>query len=268
MIKGLGASIFVHNAIEYDYCLGETVASIASICEEIVILDAQSTDGTIHLINNLSNKYPNVKAYYGAVWECANNYMRLQMLAIEAKNKLSENIKWHFMIQADEVLHETSEAGIKAAIDQGNKTQIQSFRVRRYHVYGDFEHMVSLTAPQNRKPAGDCIIRLGKKNLSVVGDAENLEDIQCTDRFANKIILFHYGYMRHSAQMLKKGIDMTNWFGGCIEPDKRLIDMRDTGRGWKPYEIMGPELLEPIRSPHPVIMENWIDARKNWYPPI
>ena len=266
MIQGLGCSIFVHNAVEYDYCLREAVESLIPICEEIVILDAQSTDlATVQLIRRLESQYPTVKAFYGAEWECANNFTRLQILATEAKNKLSHKIKWHFMLQADEVLHETSHKGIVQAIEQGNKTAIQSFRVYRFHVYGNFSTMVSLTAPTHRKPAGDWIIRLGKKELAVVGDAENLADLGCSTYFANKIILFHYGYMRHSTPMLKKGIDMTTWFGGNIEPDKRLLDMQTTGRGWKPYEIMEKELLEPIRMPHPAIMAPWIEARKGDY---
>lgn len=266
MIKGLGASYFIHNAIEYDYCLTESVISVVPICEEIVILDAGSTDGTVELIKDIASKWPNVRSFFGADWECGNDFSRLQKLATEAKNKLSDNIKWHLMMQADEVLHEKSYEGLELAVVHGNThPHINGYRVYRFHIYGDFDHMVSLTAPSNRKPAGDWIIRLGRKELPIVGDAENLADIAITDRFANRLILFHYGYMRKSDEMLKKGIDMTMWFGGNIEPDKRLMDMQKSGRGWKPYEIMGKDLLETIRMAHPQVMSKWIEERKKYY---
>lgn len=264
MIEGLGVSFFVHNAIEYDYCLKEAVESVLPVAQEIVILDAQSTDGTLDLLQRLNHYYPKVRVYSGAVWECAKDFTRLQKIAEQAKSHLTT--EYHLMVQADEVLHEDSYNAIERCVNHLKHTPVlNGFRVRRFHIYGDFEHMVSLNCPTNRKPAGDWIIRLGRTSLPIVGDAENLADNNITDRFCNEMVLFHYGYMRKSAEMLKKGIDMTYWFGGGIEPDKRLMDMQRTKRGWKPYEIMERELLEPIRKPHPAIMKEWIEEREQFY---
>lgn len=53
----LGGSIFIHNAIEFDYCLEASVSSLAALCDEVVLLDASSTDGTTDLCLQLCNVF-------------------------------------------------------------------------------------------------------------------------------------------------------------------------------------------------------------------
>lgn len=268
-IDELGGSLFIHNAIEYDYCLEKAIESIHPICREVVCVDAQSTDGTQDLLMDLAKKFPKLKIYFGYPWEInpPEGYFRLSRLANIAREKLTT--KWHLMIQADEVLHESSIRIIKAAIEFGNNRSkylnCRAFKVRRFHIYGDFKHMVSLGIPREKKPAGDCITRLALKEVPVTGDAEAMHHDHANSMFADSIIMFHYGYVRKSEEFLEKGIQMTAFYGNL---DKRLVDMKESKRGFKPLEIMDKSLLQKLIISHPQIMEDWIKERKEFYPEI
>src|SRR5208282_5743966 len=112
-MPSLGGSIFVRNAIKYDYCVEASILSILPVCDPVVVLDCQSDDGTTELLRDLASKHPQIQLTENVLWECAPNYQRLSMLANQAIAKL--NTDWHFMIQADEVLHENSIPYIRQA---------------------------------------------------------------------------------------------------------------------------------------------------------
>jgi glycosyltransferase involved in cell wall biosynthesis len=268
-IDKLGGSLFIHNAIEYDYCIEKAIESIHPICKEIVCIDAQSTDNTPDLLYDLAKKFPKLKIFFDFPWEenPPEGYFRLSRLANIAREKLTT--PWHFMIQADEILHESSFEHIKKAIKFGeihNKhAGAKAFHVRRLHIYGDFEHMVSLNIPREKKPAGDTIVRLARQNLKITGDAENIHHSHANHVYTDKIVLFHYGYIRKGENLLDKGISMTAFYG---DTDQRLVEMKNNKTGFKPLNIMQKHLLAPIIMPHPAIMRDWIEERKKYYPSI
>ena len=60
-MKSLGGSLFVRNAIKYDYCIEEAVLSLVPICDEITIGDAGSDDGTLDVLRKLESDHNNIK---------------------------------------------------------------------------------------------------------------------------------------------------------------------------------------------------------------
>lgn len=262
MIEGLGGSIFIHNAVEYDYCIEAAITSLLDICEQVVVLDAQSSDETLTLLNNLANKNPRLKLYAGADWECAEDYNRLPILANQAKDMLWPGCKWHFMLQADEVLHENSFPAIEKAIASSVAGDITAaaYRVRRINVYGNFN--LRLRYDSHRKPCGDNLVRLAWREIVATGDAESLHCDYASYKYLDSIKIFHYGYMRKPQEVLKKGIDMTSWFGHGV--CRKLIEMQN-GDGWDPYGIIPRQELEPIGMSHPKYASAWVDERRQHY---
>lgn len=78
----LGGSIFVRNAIKYDYCIKESIACLAALCDEVFILDCQSDDGTTEMLAEyiLAN-FKNVRYQTNGNWNCSDTYHKLAMLA-------------------------------------------------------------------------------------------------------------------------------------------------------------------------------------------
>ena len=88
----LGGTIITHDCIKYDYCIKEAINSLIEICDEIIINDAESTDGTIELIKKMQINFPKIKLFHDK-WEQRRDgkpaYDRLCVLADNASAALS-----------------------------------------------------------------------------------------------------------------------------------------------------------------------------------
>lgn len=255
IIKGLGGSLFVRDALRLDYCLQEAVASLVPICEQIVVLDCCSTDGTTEMIERLATKYANVQGIYGAQWDKAENYLRLVLHANTAREKL--RTRWHFMLQADEVLHEKSYPAIRQVVERDGWGH-DVFRVRRINLYGDCSRQVppgSRFQPCSTEPA-----RLARQDVPAVGDAESLVEHNGVYRLTERAWIFHYGFVRRLDTMVTKVLEMQSWFHGKHAlPDRKVQKMADDGRPFDYREIIPDTGLRPVRMPHPAAARSWVD---------
>lgn len=256
----LGGSLFIHNGLKYDFCLKESIESLIELCDEVVVLDAESDDGTLDFLQTLEKSNPKLKVYDHGKWECAEHYDRLPILANQAKELL--NSEWHFMLQADEVIHEDSFPYIHRAISFSEKNDIVSVYCHRVNMFKTFNHYISFDSPS--KPCGDKLIRLAKTEMNAFGDAESLErGAKFDSSFLPYILIFHYGFIRKPKEGLCKAIDMQSWFGYGV--DKRLLKMQEEDGIYKPNEFLGEMKLDEIVWEHPKIAQKWVNERRHFY---
>lgn len=264
----LGGSTFIRNGLTYDYCFKETIASLCGVCDEVVVLDAGSTDGTLEELQALCVRYANLRLITGGNWECAPDYRRIAMLANEAASHLKT--EWHFMLQADEVLHEKSYPTIRGVI---NKYGYRGYVARRLNLYGDLNHYVSLSIPLERKPVSDSVIRLAYSGWPAIGDSESLyvepSLVDHTDH-VDDIVIFHYGFVRHDAQLLDKAIYLQSWFSGeGSQPDQRLLENKKRAASRFDWEVfLRREELERLPMKHPAVSRAWAEERQRLKTPI
>jgi len=264
-MPSLGGSIFTHNAIEFDYCIAESIASLCGVCDDVVVLDASSTDNTVDVLMECSSKFPNLRVITGARWDCAKNYDRLPILANEAKSHLKTD--WHFMLQADEVIHESSYRHIKNCVV--NRKGFTSYFCRRINLFGDMNHYLRFDLEQHKKPCSDIVIRLAKTNFSAVGDAESLgvDPAFLGGDKIEEIQIWHYGYVRRDANGIKKTINMQSWFHGeGSTPDSRVVAMTDNVYHWEQMKERSD--LARISWEHPHISKAWADERQQEKTPV
>jgi len=255
MGASLGGSLFVRNAIKYDYCVTEAIASLAALCDDVFVLDCQSDDGTTEGLENFCFGFSNVRYQSNGNWNCAQDFNRLRILANTCIDQLDTD--WHFMLQADEVLHEDSFGPIRMFINSNHG--FRTCMVRRFNLFGDVDHYINPELPQ--KPCGDVPIRLGKKGIHSLGDAENLDRIYTCQDWIQRIKIFHYGFVRKN--VVEKAIDMQSWFWqDPSRVDSRLIEMDKRGV-WEPHELIQKENLLPIPCSHPKFSKEWADARRS-----
>lgn len=255
----LGGSVFVRNAVKYDYCIAEAIESLSECCDKVAVLEVESEDGTLELLQDTASRLSNVEVHQGGEWECADNYLRLSILANLAKSRLDTD--WHFMLQADEVIHEDSFSYIRQAIES---KQFESYTVRRFNLYMDFDHCVRLDSA--KKPVSDTIVRLAKLKYEAYSDAESLAGGNCNGSFVDKIVIFHYGFVRDRRVMVDKVIDMQRWFHGShATPDSRVMKMKQEGREFKATEIMEPKEFMRVPMGHPKFARQWVADRKGRY---
>lgn len=266
-LPSLGCSLFTHNAVEFDYCIAEAIASACAVCDDVVVLDCQSTDDTYGLLQECVKKHNNLRIFEGGNWNCADNYARLAILANEAKAKL--NTEWHFMLQADEVLHERSFDTMRIAI---RSPRYESFMCRRLNLFGDLNHFLPFDLHQEKKPCSDHVIRLAKLHFPAVGDAESLgvDGATIASHHAPHINIFHYGMVRRDKNFIDKIINMQSWFfGPGGQPDHRVVEMKNKGDNIFVWQAMKDRAdLKPIPMTHPVFAKEWAEERQKEKTPI
>jgi glycosyltransferase involved in cell wall biosynthesis len=263
-MKTIGGSLFIRNAIQFDYCVEASIRSLLPLCDQIVVLDCQSTDGTQRILRELAKQSPKIRLIENVKWECAENYDRLRVLANLAISFLKTD--WHFMIQADEVLHEKSIPILKAMAELPCD-DTWAVAMRRPHVFGNMDHYIRHDLEPSRKPASDYVIRFGRRHHQAVGDAESIVAPNVHWLHKDQIVLFHYGYVRKNSVNLTKVMDMQSWFHGKgSKVDKRILDMHKKDGVFRPEGFFAWNELVKLDLSHPLIAKEWVDERRSEYP--
>lgn len=258
----LGGSLFIHNGMKYDYCLKESIESVLGLCDEVIVLEANSEDNTLDFLHKMSKDHPKLKVYDHGVWECAPDFNRLAILANQARELLDS--EWHFMIQADEVLHECSYDTIKKVIND-KECISDRYSCRRINLFKDFSHYIRFDLPTDRKPCNDTITRLGLKHVETYGDAESLLPIgNLNNKYVDNILIFHYGMVRKRDVLLDKAIDMQSWFfaNDGMGVDPKLLEMKEKYGELKPEEIKPDSELAELIWTHPKVALEWVKERE------
>src|SRR5438132_6241086 len=102
----LGGNVCIRNGNALDYCWREAVQSLLPICDEVVVCDGESTDGTQEEIREWMQREPKIKLCVypwpdpkGDIdfWVKWLNYSREHLTT-----------DWHIQLDADEVLSDRS----------------------------------------------------------------------------------------------------------------------------------------------------------------
>ena len=105
-MNNLTGTIYIHNAIKFDFCIEESIRSTAPICDEIICVDCSSTDGTLDLLHELKKEIPHLRIIPHVRWDQGDKHDRLRILSDLALQFVRTD--WRLHIQADEVLHHIS----------------------------------------------------------------------------------------------------------------------------------------------------------------
>lgn len=248
MARTLGGSLFIRNAVRFGYCLAEALDSLEALCDQISIVECGSDDGTQDVladwVRGKRGSLRRIKIEFGHPWEVGEKWDRLAIIANAARRNLTTD--WHFMLQADEVLHESAIPVIRQLIEGSE----QAYFCRRLNLFVTPDTFVRLDS--NKKPCGDMVCRLGRADLEIVGDAESIGHPNPGRQHIDQILIFHYGYVRDGAAHIAKAIDMQSWFfGPGSQPDQRIVKMRDEGNVFRPEVYFQAQDLSPIPVAHP-----------------
>lgn len=248
----LGGSLFIRNAIQWDYNVCESIECLLELCDEVFVCDAGSDDGTLSMILERFSEHP--KFFFLALspseWEEQKGSQKLAYFTNKAIEYLTTD--WNINLQADEIIHESSFPWIRQAINEGKH---ESYLCKRINLWGDCNHYVDV--PQERKPCSDVVLRLAKTKYRSAGDAESLETPECSDKYIENIRIFHYGFVRKKEVMKGKIINMQEGVFAMDSHDSKLDNMQvfDSTAWFKGDD------LKPLTEPHPKYISEWIKTR-------
>lgn len=243
----LGGAQFIYNAIECDYPVIESINALKDCCDQVVVVDAGSTDGTQDLLATINAG--NCSVLYLDEWDKHQGRQKLSYFTNRAIELL--NTDWFISIQADEILSECSFDNIRAAIEHAT---VDSYVCKRWNLWRDPLSMLQLE--QHRKPCSDEVIRLCRSYGRAYDDAEQIA-AKNTHVFGQPeaIQIFHVGYIRNPVKHVIKARRMlVDVFG--LGMDSRIGEIFDYSK----FPFTGDDIV-PVPGPLPVYIREWACER-------
>lgn len=248
MSNRLGGTLFIRNGVQFDYCFKEAIECLKQFCNEVIVVDAGSDDGTVEILKSLEDNKTKIIYLDKEEWESQHGREKLNYFTNKAIEQLT--CEWNFCLQADEILTERSYGAVREAI---NSNIGEAYMCTRVNLWGS--PYKQLNVPQNRMPCSFQIIRLAKSIYRSFGDAESI-DAQCKFDFVDKIRIYHYGFVRKKEVMKAKIVNMQRDVFQ-VPVDEKLKDMEVfDSTAW-----FSESDLRLIDEPPPLIIREWISSR-------
>lgn len=246
------------NCIENDYCIVECIESLLSICDEVVVSESQSTDGTRQLLERMADcdaririvdyewKYPKGDSKWFTNWiNDARSHLRYPtMVQLDADEILSDSPECH------QAIREAAFSGIPLRVNRINfwrsKTTPEAWVIPDGHCVGKY------------------VVRVGPSHLWMPSDEPHHSgelEILDTAKDDHRVEIHHVGFMRRKEGFYKKSRTViegffTRWDQRLEFGEKEGKELWETEAG-KGYE----DLLVPFTGYQPEPVQRWLADR-------
>jgi hypothetical protein len=244
---------FIKNGLTLGYPILESVLSIESICDEVIInvgfedIELTRDDGTFqYLLDHLKDpKYKFVKSW----WDpriTKNGLILSQQTNIALSHCTGDFCQY---IQGDECIHEDDLKIILNGVKlMESNTKINGLIFNYMHFYGNVDTYKYTRNLYRRE------VRLIRNHLGIKSwlDAQGFRNSDDTKIFAHLIParIFHYGWAR-AEQVMKKKVKVFDTF------------YHEEDLGNKEFQYERNWGLTKFTKTHPKVMKNWIEKNRN-----
>ena len=242
------------NVIKADYPIGESLKSIAPLCDEIVVAVGNSDDGTREYIAGL--EIPQLKII-DTVWDDSLREGG-RVLADETNKALTAtdpNSDWCFYIQADECIHEKDLEKIKETMEKyRTDKRVEALLFDYTHFYGTYDYVGdSRRWYQNE-------IRIIRQGLHIKSwkDAQGFrtnDDKKLRVKYTGATV-YHYGWVKHPEKQQIKQQQFHRLWHDDNEIKKMVQDTNE-------FDYSEIDSLVNFTGTHPLLMKKRIESI-NW----
>lgn len=240
----IGGTIFVHDPIKMDYCYVQAIESLLGVCDEVVVVDADSTDGASDVLAEWSGRDPRIRIL-NAPWNPVRGTHGAWLA--DLANYARDNLKteYHFGLQADEVLHPDDYPEIRKFAERNVPMQCL-----RLNFWLDAKHVAG-----TGHLCGNNIIRGGPQHLRFVGDAEGIE---AENAVQSNVCIYHVGFIRKEEAFIEKAVMMEEAFFETHNPilDRMKTEGMRALEGWVPADA-----LHSFHGTYPPNLIPWLKDR-------
>lgn len=236
---------FIHNGVEFDYCFEEAIRSMLPVCDEVVVVEAESTDETREVLESIDD--PKIRIIE-APWKPAPLNSETNTDWTKDLGEIARLAAIHpyvVYVQGDEVLHEKDYGKIR---DHANS--MRPYFVHRYNFWMDTHRLIP-----HGKCCGHWVCRLAPRNTKVFYGSESLDP---THAHGTDIGLYHYGFLRKITPFRKKAEIMLPNFCGSMDP--RIYQAEKEGiQSFRQYWPAHEDI--PFAGTHPAAAHQWLKER-------
>lgn len=251
LLRGLSGYVPVRNGNKLDYCWQLAVKSMLPVCDEVVICDSDSDDGTHDEADAWAKREPKIRVINypwpepkGDVW------MLLKWLNF-ARKELRYDMQ--ITLDADEVIHPDAYAEIRRAVAERGCRWF-----RRMNFWRDAQSLVP-----DGQVCGMNVARLGPTEFEMPSDNAEAHPggeplIRVRGRYHPKLLIWHLGFLRRQDSFLAKSRVMQAALLNTYDP--KLAEAEKTGQAW--HELSNSHIkLVPYTGTHPEIVHDWLVER-------
>lgn len=240
----------IRNGVRLDYCFVEAIRSMLPICDQIVVSESDSDDGTKEVLHSLSQQHSQIRIVAFPWPDPRGDTLFYPRWLNSARKHLDTD--WACYLDADEVFHEKSYSLISKVVSQGKVAKCY-----RWNFWSDAQSLI---------PAGECcgvdVIRIGPRHLDFPSDYPTPESAEIS-ALAQKvpISIMHYGFLRKRKAFFEKAKSVQRiWANGY---DSRLEAADKDGGNWMKNPIVAPWInrLDKFKGTHPEIIHDWLQER-------
>lgn len=128
----------IRNAVKYDFPVVESIRSMLTLCDEVIVSVGNSEDNTLELIKSIES--PKIKIIE-SVWDDSirKGGLLLAKETNKAFNAVSAGSDWVIYLQADEVIHEKDIPLIKDSMQKWkDDKKVEGLLFDYLHFYGSY----------------------------------------------------------------------------------------------------------------------------------
>lgn len=251
MSKRLGGTVFIIDGLKWDYPFEESIISLQEHCDEIIVADAGSRDGTAAVLKKLENAKTKIIYLDRSEWEEQKGWQKLNFFSNKAIAELTT--EWNFYQQSDEILHERCYNVIREAIAS---EKAESYMCARLNLWSSPYKMINVLGDRN--PCSTAVVRLAKSKYMTGGDAESIYCNDVNKDYIDHIRIYHMGFVRsrevHADKIRHMQADVFQ-----VTPDVKLDGMTT----FDPAKWFSEDDLISIPEPLPQLIQGWA-AQRNY----
>ncbi|MCX7930901.1 MAG: glycosyltransferase family 2 protein [Chlorobi bacterium] len=252
----LSGITFIRNGIERGYPFIEAIATLATLCDEVVVAVGDSTDGTRNAI--VAAGFSNVRIL-DTTWDDTNRSGGSELARqtnIALRNARGE---WCVYLQGDEVIHEDDYALLLDEISRADRHRhVDALLFRWLHFFGSYDY-VGVGRQWYRRE-----IRAFRNTGSVIswGDAQGFRQYDARGRIRKlrarqtEVRIFHYGWVRHPSAFRAKHFALNRLYNDDAWLHAHLPHVEDFPQHC--YE------LKQYQGTHPAVMHERIEHDRTW----
>lgn len=245
---------FVRNGTILGYPYIESIRSLLSVCDEVVVAVGNSDDDTLKQIQNIND--PRLKIietlWNESMQDRGYTYAQQKMIA-----QFNCSGDWAFYLECDEIIHEDDIPLIRAQMAKYlADTEVEVLTFDYHHFYGSPDYIAYSPRWYRRAPR---IIRNTIRSWAPDGLFWVIMDHNKSGRYPKAAnvgcYIYHYGHVRLIGAMNEKGKRVERYWG-------------KTPGEFVGYGNIDRESLHNFSSSHPAIIQDWLktSAEKSFTP--